>query len=789
MRPKHARIFRLLIVLSILRAGPNDVWGQESYWRRLNGPAAGTVQTLATDGRAVIASVTSSGHLFATSDCGNSWRFMNPRDEKLWAAVGSNRAVFALGSSSRTLWRTTDLGRSWQSAQINTGGATSYTHLWLYGQNVYLGTMSGFHRSSDDGRTWSAVILPGEIVEQLLQVNRHIFVGSSRGIHSSSDDGQTFSFSPLGYITALAERNSIVYAGTGYGQLYRSTDLGASWHSIGFTSGGILYSLVANDSMMLAGTQYSGVLISRDSGKTWISTNMRSQYVYALLQTESCVYAGTRYDGVQVSSDDGFTWRDANLGTMNVEAIAAFDHVLLAAQEYSPAIFRSVDQGDTWSRVAVATPFVFDFAGGDGKLFAGARHGVFVSLDDGESWALGGMQLYGKNVFAVAYANGYLYAGVAGDGVMVSSDNGMHWTVGSGFPLGTFVYDLLDVYGTVFAATEHGVYASSDKGLTWELRRQDGRAMGLGAVDSALFVAGYFDRYTVVRTTDFGRSWTETAKGLLGNPLYMYAFATHGTDIFVGTNKGVFRSTNLGERWTPYSDSLRDGGEWAIALASDDRNLYVGSLESGIWWRPFAPPMMVLRERSVIFRDVEIGTSASHVLDVWNNGASPMAFRRIIVSNPRFAAHYHGSPIVPPGSYARITITFSPTRIGEERALLVLKTDAFYSIDTVQVTGLSRSGNVIRALGGVPQDYYVGQNFPNPFNASTTLRFGLPYKDFVQIHVFDVTGSRVAQILDEHLPPGHYEIRWDASTLSSGMYFLRFSSLGYIATRKLVYLK
>lgn len=777
----------VLLALALVSAHP-QAWGREGYWRRMNGPVGGTVQSLATDGSVVVASITSNGQLYATSDCGNSWRLINPPGEKLWSVVANESTIFALGSSYTRLWRTTNRGQSWQVEQIYHGGATYSTGLWLYGRNLYLGTMAGFHVSSDGGRTWSTAILSDDLIEEVLQVGRYLFVGTSRGVHSSADLGQTFTFAPLGYVTALVVHDSIVYAGTAIGEVHRTTDFGSSWHRVGYSGGGIVFSLAVLDSALLAGTQYSGVRISRDGGKTWTSTGLHSHYVYALLTTPSCIYAGTRYDGVQVSRDRGNTWQDPNLSAMSIEALAAFGHVLLAAQRYAPAIYRSVDRGETWSRIPVPTPFVFDFAGGDGKLFAGARDGVLVSFDDGRSWTLRGGQLYGQNVFAVAYAGGYLYAGTGGGGILVSSDDGEHWVTGSGLPLGTYVYDLLDVDGTVFAAAE-AIYASTDKGLTWESRNSTGRGTGLGRIESALFVVGYFGRYTVIRTTDFGRSWTEVAKGLSGNPLFLYSFATRGQDIFLGTNNGVFRSTNLGERWMAYNDSLRDGGEWVWRLASDERNLYVGSYESGTWWRPFAPPLMHLSTRSISFQDVEVGTSDSRVLEVWNTGSSPMTIHKVTVSNPRYAAHYHGAPVVPPGSSVPITITFSPTRVGEERGYLILKTDAFYSMDSVELDGLSKSGTKIRALGGVPEDYYVSQNFPNPFNSSTTIRFGLPTSDFVLVTVFDVTGSTIAEVFNEWLPAGRYEIRWQANNLSSGMYFLRFKALGFTSTKKIVYLK
>jgi hypothetical protein len=81
------------------------------------------------------------------------------------------------------------------------------------------------------------------------------------------------------------------------------------------------------------------------------------------------------------------------------------------------------------------------------------------------------------------------------------------------------------------------------------------------------------------------------------------------------------------------------------------------------------------------------------------------------------------------------------------------------------------------------------QNYPNPFNPSTTIRYGLPHRSTVQLTVFNTLGQQVATLVQGEQEAGYHEVRFDASGLSSGVYFYRLSAGTYVETRKLLLLK
>jgi subtilisin-like proprotein convertase family protein len=81
------------------------------------------------------------------------------------------------------------------------------------------------------------------------------------------------------------------------------------------------------------------------------------------------------------------------------------------------------------------------------------------------------------------------------------------------------------------------------------------------------------------------------------------------------------------------------------------------------------------------------------------------------------------------------------------------------------------------------------QNFPNPFNPSTVIKFSIPKQGQVSLKVYDIMGREVKSLVNERLPSGVYESMFDGSALNSGVYFYRLETEGYTETRKMLLIK
>jgi hypothetical protein len=83
-----------------------------------------------------------------------------------------------------------------------------------------------------------------------------------------------------------------------------------------------------------------------------------------------------------------------------------------------------------------------------------------------------------------------------------------------------------------------------------------------------------------------------------------------------------------------------------------------------------------------------------------------------------------------------------------------------------------------------PIKFELYQNYPNPFNPSTTIQFDIPKASFLTLKVYNVLGQEVATLVNEKREAGSYEVKFNASTFSSGVYFYRLHATDYISTKK-----
>lgn len=90
---------------------------------------------------------------------------------------------------------------------------------------------------------------------------------------------------------------------------------------------------------------------------------------------------------------------------------------------------------------------------------------------------------------------------------------------------------------------------------------------------------------------------------------------------------------------------------------------------------------------------------------------------------------------------------------------------------------------------GIPLRFELDQNFPNPFNPSTTISYSIPEQSLVELKVFDVLGREVAELVRKEQQDGNYEVQFDASALGSGVYFCQLRAGSFIESKKMILLK
>ncbi len=113
---------------------------------------------------------------------------------------------------------------------------------------------------------------------------------------------------------------------------------------------------------------------------------------------------------------------------------------------------------------------------------------------------------------------------------------------------------------------------------------------------------------------------------------------------------------------------------------------------------------------------------------------------------------------------------------------------SFYNIPGITV-GVDDEEN-----GGLPADFTLSQNYPNPFNPETTIRYAVqPTNNLLQqnikLTIYDIIGREIAVVVNERKSPGSYEVKWNASDLTSGIYFYRLNVGNHSEIKKMLYLR
>lgn len=95
----------------------------------------------------------------------------------------------------------------------------------------------------------------------------------------------------------------------------------------------------------------------------------------------------------------------------------------------------------------------------------------------------------------------------------------------------------------------------------------------------------------------------------------------------------------------------------------------------------------------------------------------------------------------------------------------------------------------VESTGNIPDEFSLFQNFPNPFNSSTSIQFSIGSKQFVLLKVFDVLGNEISTIVNEEKPAGMYNVQFTLENFSSGFYFYKLQAGEFFQTKKMILLK
>ena len=105
-----------------------------------------------------------------------------------------------------------------------------------------------------------------------------------------------------------------------------------------------------------------------------------------------------------------------------------------------------------------------------------------------------------------------------------------------------------------------------------------------------------------------------------------------------------------------------------------------------------------------------------------------------------------------------------------------------YELDITQLTAVEEPNPEV-------EGFELSQNYPNPFNPTTQIRYTLPQATFVRVEVFNNAGQKIADLVAQKQPAGYHVVTFDASELSSGVYFYKLTTPSFSQTKKMLLVK
>ncbi len=113
----------------------------------------------------------------------------------------------------------------------------------------------------------------------------------------------------------------------------------------------------------------------------------------------------------------------------------------------------------------------------------------------------------------------------------------------------------------------------------------------------------------------------------------------------------------------------------------------------------------------------------------------------------------------------------------------------YYRLKQLDTDGKYEYSKILEVNLGTPAEFALNQNYPNPFNPSTTISFSVPVGGYVSLAIFNLLGEKIAEPINKALDAGNYTVDFDASGLSSGLYFYTLKAGEYTAVKKMVLTK
>lgn len=446
-------------------------------------------------------------------------------------------------------------------------------------------------------------------------------------------------------------------------------------------------------------------------------------------------------DGIILkTTDGGLTWTQISSGTIpGLEAVFFTSLNVGYAAGWQNYFIKTTDGGSTWTpQIIVPNIWYFnniEFRDANNGVATTSDPNIFVTTNAGTTWTQATGTIIG--VQDICYADANTLFAVGGDEKITKSTNGgLSWIQ---VYSGTFTYVLAGVeflnsnFGMV-GGEDGKILVTTNGGTNWTVRNAGGfaiwRSFHLSDLNTA-YVAGTPEQ--IYKTTNGGITWVDDYPTSTFNyALYKIKFLENNLGIICGSQGAILRNTNN-----------------------------------------VIPVELVSFKGDVIGSDVMLSWSTASETN--NSGFN--VERKTESTDWQTLSFISGSgTTIEKHKYSYLDNT-------------VNEGEYSYRLKQIDYDGTFEYSNTIEVVTKIPAQFTLDQNYPNPFNPTTTIKYSLPVTNFVTLAVYNSLGERVSTLVNQVVESGIHNIEFNASNLTSGIYFVRMESGSFVSAIKIALMK
>jgi photosystem II stability/assembly factor-like uncharacterized protein len=418
-------------------------------------------------------------------------------------------------------------------------------------------------------------------------------------------------------------------------------------------------------------------------------------------------------------------------------------------------------------------------------------HLCFSQADIGWVPIASGTTQYLSKVFFVNADTGFIaggdWTGTTGT-ILRTEDGGKTWTE-QDIPTNSTINDVFFTDDTTGTAVGYNgtILRTTNGGETWtsQISGTSSILMGVWFTDDTTgFIAGAYTD-CLLRTTDAGATWNPQTHPKGPNGLMEVRFANSLNGWAVGYDKTILHTIDGGITWSKQTEVSNWGGGFNLQVFCIDTNTaWITGANGTIlhttnggetWTNQYSGQL--LGNFDIFFTDADTG----YLVGGYCEGCMGSGGHGYILHTTNGGETWT-TQIDPDTITGFYGVFFTDTKNG-----IVVGSDGIILRTTNG--GIMPTRIEDYSLNETSQNSLLGQNYPNPFSVTTTIKYNVSSTSQIILKAYNISGQEVTTLVNETKKPGNYEATWDAADIPAGVYFYRLETGSYTESRKMVLIK